>query len=100
MRVERGTRFYDSTDDRCFFNKIVLEGNSYNHSTGKMEQGLVIGFVQSYDSATGGFSRYCGRYDESNPSASISKIMESGVKFDDMIKVWGVALEECDNYKV
>lgn len=98
MKVEHGTRFYDSTDERCFFNKIVLERGRYNPVIEAKDDDLIIGFVQCYDSATGGFSRYCGRYNENDQANSIYNIMKHGSKFDDLLDEWTWATERMEKY--
>lgn len=100
MRVEHGTRFYDESDERCFFNKIVLERGGYNPTLGRCDDDLIIGFVQCYDGATGEHKRYCGRFIESDPAASIGEIMQTGSKFDDTMKEWFAAIERSKNSEI
>lgn len=70
MRVEQGTRFFDESDERCYFNKLVLERG-----------------------------RYAGRFNENDPAASIAKIMQSGSKFDDTMQEWFRAVERSKSYE-
>ncbi|MBD7948751.1 hypothetical protein [Psychrobacter communis] len=100
MRVEHGTRFYDDTDERCFFNKIVLERGGYNPTLGRCDDDLIIGFVQCYDGATGEYKRYCGRFSENDPAASIGEIMQTGSKFDDTMQEWFRAVERSKNSEI
>lgn len=99
MRVEQGTRFFDESDERCYFNKLVLERGRYNPVTNKSDDDLIIGFVQCFDAATGEFKRYCGRFNENDPAASIAKIMQSGSKFDDTMNEWFRAVERSKSYE-
>lgn len=99
MRVEYGTRFFDESDERCFFTKIVLERGRYNAVTQTKDDDLIIAFVQFYDSATGESSRYCGRFNEHDPEASISNILQRGSKFDNTINDWSIIIEHSKNHE-
>ena len=99
IRVEHGTRFFDESDERCFLIKLVLERGRYNAVTQTKDDDLIIGFVQFYDTATGESKRYCGRFNERNPSASINHIMQHGVKFDNTINDWSIIIEHSKNHE-
>lgn len=93
IRVEDGTVFYDSTDERCFFNKILLEKGGFDPMTSVPKPDVVVGFVQCYDMGTGQFKRYCGLYGARDPAASIKNIIRHGSKFDNFLGDWNRATE-------